>query len=69
MSQESINKCDLCKNIIPHEEEIWTVGILASSRKQVSKQLRPPYDGLPVGPASAESKPGKSLESCRKCMV
>lgn len=69
MSQEIINKCDLCKKVISHDEVIWTIGILTSSRTQGGKQLKRPLSGLPIGPSSSESNPGKSLESCRKCMI
>ena len=68
MSQKIINACDLCKAVIPHEDTVWTVGVLTSQRIQGRKQFSPPHNSLPKGPPQVNSNPAKSLECCRKCM-
>lgn len=65
MSQEIKNRCDLCKEIIPHDESIYTVGIVTSVRKEGSVQRM----NIPKIPETVKANPGKSLESCGKCMA
>lgn len=68
MSQKIINACDLCKTTIPHEDTIWTVGVLTSQRIQGRRQHSSSHNGLPKSPSMVDSNPAKSLECCRKCM-